>query len=155
MSLESELQIEQVSHLNLSDFSRAESGTSVRDVLAQLRAEKHNVCLVTDRGQLIGIFTDRDVLRKVAGVPNVLDGPVDNVMTRNPISVRPDISAAEAMRIMDERRFRNLPVVDDAGNILGDMTHHAIIDYLAARYPIDVLNRPPEPDRFPRKPEGG
>lgn len=155
MNLESELKIEQVSHLNLSDFSRAESGTAVRGVLALLRAEGHNVCLVTESGRLVGIFTDRDALRKATGVPNVLDGPIDAVMTRDPISIRPDVSAAEAMRIMDERRIRNLPVVDDAGNILGDMTHRAVIDYLAARYPVEVLNLPPELERFPRKQEGG
>ena len=60
MHLESELKNEQVSHLNLSDFSRVESGTSVRDALAQLRAERHYVCLITNNGHLVGIFTARD-----------------------------------------------------------------------------------------------
>ena len=155
MSLDSELKTEHVSHLDLSDFSSVASGTPVREALAQLRAERHYVCLITDRGHLVGIFTDRDALRKVTGVAGVLDGPIDDVMTRDPITIRPDISAAEAMRIMDERRIRNLPVVDDEGNIVGDMTHRAVIDYLASRYPVEVLNLPPDLDRFPRKPEGG
>ena len=155
MSLESELKSEQVSHLDLSDFSRTESGTSVRETLEQLRSEGHNVCLVTKNGHLVGIFTDRDALRKVTGKSDILDSPIDDVMTRDPITVRPGVSAAEAMRIMDERRIRNLPVVDDDGQILGDMTHRAVIDYLAARYPVEVLNLPPDLERFPRKQEGG
>jgi hypothetical protein len=56
---------------------------------------------------------------------------------------------------MDENHFRNLPVIKADGEILGDMTHQAVIAYLAARYPVEVLNRPPKPDQFPRKPEGG
>ena len=155
MSLESELREEKVSHLDLSGFSQVPSGTTVRDALATLRAERHNVCLVTQDGQLKGIFTDRDVLRKVVGAPSTLDNPIDDVMTANPITISPDSSAFEALRIMDENHFRNLPAVDAQGRIVGDMTHQAIINYLAARYPTEVLNRPPQSDRFPRKPEGG
>lgn len=155
MTLESELREEQVSHLDLSAFSQAPSGTSVRDVLAQLRADRHNACLVTDGQKLIGIFTDRDVLRKVVNSPQMLDAPIDEVMTKAPITIRPTMSAATALRTMDENHFRNLPAVDENGEIMGDMTHQSIIDFLAARYPVEILNRPPDPERFPRKPEGG
>ena len=155
MTLESELREEQVSHLDLSGFSRVVSGTSVRNVLTQLRAERHNACLVTDGARLVGIFTDRDVLRKIVNAPETLDAPVDNVMTKEPITIQPGASAAEALHIMDENHFRNLPAVDENGAILGDMTHQSIIDFLAARYPVEILNRPPDPERFPRKQEGG
>ena len=123
--------------------------------MAKLRREKQNVCLITQDERLVGIFTDRDVMRKIAGEPDLLDTPVDQVMTRDPIAIRADVSAAEALRIMDEKHFRNLPVVDGDSRILGSMTHRAIIDWLAARYPIEVLNLPPNLERFPRKPEGG
>lgn len=159
MSLESELRQEQVAHLDLSGFSSVTSGTSVRDALAQLRADGHNVCLITDGSngetQLKGIFTDRDVLRKVVGSPETLDADIDTVMTQNPITVAPTSSAADALKLMDDNHFRNLPAVDEAGAIRGDMTHQSIIAFLADRYPVEVLNLPPQPDRFPRKAEGG
>lgn len=155
MNLEAELHEQKVAHLDLTGFSLVASGTPVRVALEQLRAEHHNVCLVTADNELKGICTDRDVLHKVVGLPAILDRPIDEVMTPRPITVDPNTSAAEALRLMDENHFRNLPVVKQDGEILGDMTHQAVIAYLAARYPMEVLNRPPKPDQFPRKPEGG
>ena len=94
-------------------------------------------------------------MRKVIDVPGMLERPVDEVMTTDPITVGPDASAADALRLMERNHFRNLPIVDGNGRLLGIMTHQAIIDYLADRYPVEVLNRPIDPERFPRKAEGG
>jgi CBS domain-containing protein len=155
MSLESELRNEQVSHLSLSGFTAVPSGTSVRDAMGQMRAERNSVCLITRERSLTGIFTERDVLRKVAGAPDILDDSIDAVMTADPVSIGPDTSAAAALGLMDKHGIRNLPVLDASGEIVGSMTHMAVIEWLAARYPVEVLNRPPEPERFPRKAEGG
>jgi len=155
MSLETELQKERVSHLDLSGFSQIDSGTSVQNALEKLRIERHTVCLITDENSLVGIFTERDALRKVVGSPDLLEQPIDVVMSRDPITISPDLSAAEALTLMDANHFRNLPAVQADGTIVGNMTHESIIAYLADRYPVEVLNRPPQPDRFPRKAEGG
>ena len=165
MNLQSDLKTEHVSHLVVSGFARVSAGTSVRNALAQMRADRQVVCLVVNRdrrqsdGQnrdrLVGIFTERDVMRKVVDAPDMLDRPVDEVMTPNPITIAPDASAADALRLMDENHFRNLPIVDKSGKLLGNMTHQAIIQYLADRYPVEVLNRPIDPERFPHRAEGG
>ena len=94
----------------------------------------------------------------LAGVPEqstVWMSHFDEVMTARPITVLPDTSAADALWLMDDHHFRNLPVIDRQGQILGDMTYASIIQYLAARYPVEVLNRPARPEQYPRKPEGG
>ena len=155
MSLKEELMNEQVSHLDLSGFCQIASGTAVRQSLANMRQNKTNVCLVTKDNELVGIFTERDVLTKVATNPANLDVAVDEIMTPNPITVTPETSAADALWLMDAKQFRNLPVVNKNGRIVGNMTHQAVISFLAARYPVEVLNRPPRPDQFPRKQEGG
>jgi CBS domain-containing protein len=155
MSLENELKTERVSHLDLSGYSAIESGTPMTAVLDKLRADHRHVALVIGGGRLIGILTDRDIMRKVAPHPNALKSSVDVIMSRDPITVHPNTSAAEALRLMTEHHFRNLPVVDERGAIKGVMTHQAIIDFLSARYPEEVLNRPMSPDRFPRRAEGG
>ena len=155
MSLEQELKTEQVSYLNLSGFCQVDGTTAVRDVLHQMRKQKVNVCLITDGDVLKGIFTDRDVVLRVTTDLETLDRSIESVMTTNPITIKPDMSAAEALWLMDEKKIRNLPVVDANGHILGNMTHQTVIQYLAARYPVEVLNRPPRPDQFPRKQEGG
>ena len=143
MSLQQELQTEQVSHLDLNEFAQVPTGTSVRDVLNEMRADGRNVCLVADGARLAGIVTDRDVLQKVAVNSDLLDQPVDNIMTPEPITVTPETSAADALWLMDDKKFRNLPVVQADGTIVGNMTHQSVIAFLAARYPEEVLNRPP------------
>lgn len=155
MSLKQELMNERVAHLDLSKFCQVPSGTAVRAALAEMQQSKTNVCLVTNNNNLIGILTERDVLTKVATTPENLNIAIDEIMTADPITVTPDIAAAEALWLMDEKMFRNLPVVDESGKIIGSMTHQAVISFLAARYPIEVINRPPRPDQFPRKQEGG
>jgi CBS domain-containing protein len=155
MSLKEELKAERVVHLNLSSFCQVTDDTSVRDSLTRMREEGHNVCLVTESGKLVGVFTDRDVLRKIAAAPEKWEKPIKEVMTPEPLTVRPDSSAADALWLMEDHHFRNLPVVDDDGSIIGNMTYRAVIDFLATRYPIEVMNRPPHPGQFPRKAEGG
>ena len=155
MSLKEELQAEQVVHLNLSNFCQVASGTAVHDVLATMRQAGSAVCLVMDNGRLAGIFTERDVLQKVAAEPETWSLPVDQMMITAPVTIAPQLAASSALKMMDEHHFRSLPVIDQAGQILGTMTHRAIIDFLATRFPADVLNRPPHPGQFPRKAEGG
>ncbi len=155
MSLKEELQAERVSHLDLSNYCQLPSSTLVRDVLATMRQKGSIVCLVIDNGRLAGIFTERDVLQKVVASSEALEQPVAAVMTANPVTVSPDQPAINALQSMDTHHFRNLPVVDKDGRISGTMTHHAIIEFLATRYPTEVLNRPPRPAQFPSKAEGG
>ncbi|MCA9940103.1 MAG: CBS domain-containing protein [Anaerolineales bacterium] len=154
MTLREELQTEQVQHLNLTDFSRVTSDTTIGAAIAGMRAEHHHTCLVLSANKLVGIVTERDILRKVIGGDN-LHQLVTSIMTPDPITVTPDFPAADALWLMDRKGIRNLPVVDVTGKIVGNMTHKCILDYLAARYPTVVLNRPPAPDLVASTPEGG
>jgi CBS domain-containing protein len=108
-----------------------------------------------DQGNLVGILTDRDVLRRVAEHQEVWENPVSSIMTPNPITIDPTASAADAILLMDEKRIRNLPAVDGSGKVVGNMTHQAVINYLAARYPNEILNLPPNPNQIAEQVEGG
>lgn len=155
MNLKEDLHTEQVNHLDLTGFCQVETGSIIREVVGKMRAENVNVGLVMEEGSLIGILTDRDVLRRVAEHREIWNEPVDSIMTPTPVTIDPTASAADALWLMDEKRIRNLPAVDGAGNVVGNMTHQAVIDYLAARYPTEILNLPPNPNQFPDQVEGG
>jgi CBS domain-containing protein len=155
MDLKEDLLTEQVNHLDLTGFCQAETGFTIRTVVEKMRQENVNVCLVMDQGNLAGILTDRDVLRRVADHKDVWEKPVSSIMTANPITIDPAASDADALWLMDEKRIRNLPAVDGSGKVVGNMTHQAIIKYLAARYPTEILNLPPNPNQFPDQVEGG
>jgi CBS domain-containing protein len=154
MSLVKDLKAEQVIHLDLRIFTAVKVGTTVRETVEAMRQENHHCAIVTDRGNLAGIFTDRDLLKKVVDAPETWDGPIEAVMTPAPITVNSKDPADKALALMDEKHFRNVPVVNDNGQVIGNLTHHAIIKYLADRFPESVYNLPPDPDRVTSKRDG-
>ena len=68
--------------------------------------------MVNARGKLAGVFTDGDFRRHMAGDENLLSRPLKKVMTRNPICIRDDALAAEALKIFKERNIDDLIVVN-------------------------------------------
>src|ERR687886_2228755 len=78
------------------------------------RMERRGVssALVTDFGRLIGILTERDLLRAVAGRTHSSDARVREWMTRDPVTAGRTTPAHEAARTMLDRGFRHMPVVE-------------------------------------------
>ena len=76
--------------------------------------------LVMDEGAIVGIFTERDCLQKVARKSlNTAITPLRQVMTSNVRYATHDQSVEDCMRLMTERYFRHLPVLDEHGTLLG------------------------------------
>jgi CBS domain-containing protein len=155
MSIEHDLHTEPIAHLDLSEYTLVESGTSVRDTIAKMRAEKHNCAFITKKGKLTGIFTDRDVLRRIVDRPDLWDHPIEEVMTHRPKTLRAGQPTGDALKIMNDLHFRNTPVLEEDGGIAGNLTHFSIIRYLADHYPEAVYNLPPQPDVYAEEREGG
>lgn len=84
-------------------------------------ADKHiGALLVMEAGAIVGIITERDYARKIALLGRTsADTRVRDVMTRAVMYVQPTHSCQECMALMTENRLRHLPVVDDAGQLLG------------------------------------
>jgi arabinose-5-phosphate isomerase len=81
-------------------------------LLAMTRAKSGSVSVVNKAGRLVGVFTDGDLRRRMAADDDVLTRTLRQVMTRNPISIRQDALAVEAVRIFDERNIDDLIVVN-------------------------------------------
>lgn len=154
MSLEHDLRAEQVGRLDLSVFTTVASGASVAQVLQQMRKEGHGCALITRAGHLIGIFTERDVVIKVIDRPETWNTPIDHVMTPQPHTVGPTDSVATALRLMNCGHYRNVPVVDADGTLVGNLTHYAILRFFSDRFQQEIYNLPPDPDQVPRAAEG-
>jgi CBS domain-containing protein len=86
----------------------------VTDVLALL-AEKHiGAVLVTDNGKLVGILSERDVVRSLAqNGAATLELTAAALMTKNPNTATPDFTVTQAMALMTEKRFRHLPILEN------------------------------------------
>jgi CBS domain-containing protein len=78
------------------------------------RMERRGVssAIVTDFGRLIGILTERDLLRAVAGRIHSSESRVREWMTRDPVTAVTSTPAEDAARTMLERGFRHMPVVE-------------------------------------------
>jgi arabinose-5-phosphate isomerase len=76
------------------------------------RAKSGSVSVVNTKGKLVGVFTDGDLRRRMTAGDRVLEQTLKKVMTRNPICVRDDALAGEALKIFNERNIDDLIVVN-------------------------------------------
>jgi len=154
MDLLQELERTQVGHLSLDEHVTVDETATVADVVRQMRHQDRTTALVTRDGKLAGIFTERDALRKIGGRPEALSRPVRELMTPEPVAVAPEAVVVEALRKMRDGGFRDLPVVDGAGAIVGNLTDNAVVRYIGDCLQEVVLNLPPDPDQVPKSVEG-
>ncbi|MFZ5470992.1 MAG: cyclic nucleotide-binding/CBS domain-containing protein [Myxococcota bacterium] len=117
--------------------------------------ERHCGCtLVLREGRLAGIFTERDVLTKVAGRRLPPTTRVEEVMTADPDTLPASASIAYALRHMSVEGYRHVPLVDDVGRPLGVVGVRDIVGWMVSLFPDSVLHLPPLP-KIPVTPEGG
>jgi CBS domain-containing protein len=98
----------------------------------QMMADKDvGALLVIDQGQLVGVVSERDYARKVILLGRgSKDTPVSEIMAASPITIRPECSVDEAMRLITTHRIRHLPVVCD-GKILGVISIGDLVNWIA------------------------
>lgn len=103
-------------------MSRAVLRVRPEDTLEQgaqaMIERKTGSAVVTDSGKLVGIVTERDVLRAVANGRVPWSTKIADVMTHDPISVTPDTQTTDAIQIMLKGGFRHLPICEE-GNLVG------------------------------------
>lgn len=85
----------------------------ISEVLFKItQARAGSASVVNKKGRLSGIFTDGDLRRHLEVDPRLLQRKVKDVMTKSPITIGPEMLAAEAMRILKEKKIDEVPVVD-------------------------------------------
>ncbi|MGH7213996.1 MAG: CBS domain-containing protein, partial [Tepidisphaeraceae bacterium] len=93
---------------------------TVLEATNKMNAFKIGALLVMQDGRVAGMFTERDVMRRVIGeMRNPGQTRVSDVMSTDVICVGPEADLDEAGAIMKERRVRHLPVCDRDGNLYG------------------------------------
>ena len=98
----------------------AAENLSVKEaLLVMTRARSGSLSVVNPSGKLIGVFTDGDFRRHMAQDDNLLSQPLKNFMTRNPICIRDDALAVEALKIFNERNIDDLIVVNSRKEPVG------------------------------------
>jgi len=106
--------------------------TPVSEAVGFLREANVGALVVTDKGgQLIGILSERDIVRSLAeDGGELMDKTANDLMTRDVVTCKPQDRIEDLMRQMTEGRFRHLPVVDNGKLIgiisIGDVVKHRL-----------------------------
>ena len=129
-------------------------GTSLAQAIEQLRQNRGACALVCDAHRVVGILTERDVLRKVIGENIDLSRPVETVMTPSPRCLSPDDTLLAAVGLMTQGGYRHVPLVEPSGKRIGLVSAHDIVDHIAEHFPTEVHNLPPRLHQKARAPEG-
>jgi len=141
-----------LSQLHLRPAVSVELGTSLQHCIDLLLAHHMGCIVVTEGGKLRGIFTERDVLLKIAG--NKIDfetNKVDDYMTGHPVSVKESDPIFKPMKLMHQGHYRHVTVVDSEEKPVFILSIKDIIAYMIDFFPRDILNLPPHPIRLGAK----
>ncbi len=106
-------------------------------------------------GRLTGVLTERDIFGRLVGGDVDLSLPVETLMTAQPHTLNLEQPVRAAIDLMQTGRYRNIPIVDDDGLLVGVVRPQDLLKYLAEAFPEELLNLPPRPHQQMEQPEGG
>ena len=101
-----------VGEIMTSDVLTVDPSDTIGETAQKMVERGVSSAVVSDYGTLIGIVTERDLTRAVAGRVHTSEARVREWMTSDPITLGPDASADEAAKIMLDNGFRHVPIVD-------------------------------------------
>lgn len=151
ISLEAPLSI-----LSVSDPITVHEATSIQTVINILQEKSIGCLMVVNNNKLTGIFTERDMMLKVAGkgldwtqekVSSYMTGDVDTLKMGDPI--------AYALNKMVIGGFRHVPIIDDDAKPVGLISVKDIINHIGNYFSKDIINLPPQPLRENYSPRDG
>ena len=154
MELARNLKVECVSRLNPTPPRCVGPDQTVADAVALMRRHRVGCLLVCAGERVLGLFTERDLMRRVLAQGRPLSDRVSDHMTPDPVTVSPHEPISAAVRRMEEGGYRHLPVVDRGGKPRGILSVKRIVHYLVEHFPSTIYNLPPDPAAYPLEPEG-
>lgn len=157
-SLGRELEDAKIVHLPLNPPLFASKDTPLRKVLEKMRKARTGCTLIAENYQVIGIFTERDVLARVIEEKADLSAPIESFMTPQPEVLSSNDILSRAVQIMYEGGYRHIPIkkTDKEGNdrVIGILSIRNLIRYFGSNFPDEVYNLPPNPQQENRAREG-
>ena len=148
---------EKLKSLSRRDPLTVRPGTSLEECLALVqRTGMGDSVFVTDKaGRLKGVLTERDIFAKLVGTNADLSQPVESLMVDHPWTLHLEEPIRHAIDLMQTGRYRNVPLVDDDGALVGVVRPVDVLKFLAEAFPEELLNLPPRPQQRMIAQEGG
>jgi CBS domain-containing protein len=144
-TLAQSLRADPVSRLELRPVCSVDVSTSIDQTLRCMVERRIGCALVTENDQLVGIFTERDFVDRVASADLDIGQPIGAVMTRGPKTIQQSQSIQNAIELMEGGGYRHLPVLGDDAQPAGVLSVKDVVHYLVGYFPANVYNLPPTP----------
>ncbi len=127
-----------VGDLQITPYITVDANQTVEQTLRMMAEKDIAYMMVVDDGRLAGIFSERDVLHKVAEqYQQIKSRPLRDVMTAKPVVVYDSDSPAKALNLMVIGGFRHLPVLNVDDQIVGVLGPRRVTAYLCQQFSKD------------------
>ncbi|MGH9972055.1 MAG: CBS domain-containing protein [Pyrinomonadaceae bacterium] len=143
-----------VSMMETDDYVCLERSDPLSKAIEVMKEDEGGCAIVCENGRVVGIFTERDLLTKVIDEPVDMNAPVSNWMSPVVATLTPDATIGDAVAVMNEKSYRNVPLVKNDG-LVGSISVFDVISYLAESYPKETMNLPPNLDQVMNSTDGG
>lgn len=144
-----------VTSMETDDFVCIAAATPLSQTIEMMKQDEGGCAIVCqDDGSVVGIFTERDLLTKIVGQDVDLSTPVSDWMSPVVATLTPEATIGDAVNIMNDKGYRNIPLVKNA-KLVGSISVFDVIGYLAESYPQTTMNLPPNPDQVMDSTDGG
>ena len=153
--IEEILQEVRIDQLRLQHDHKVSPDTTLGEIYRLLFERRHGAVLICEDDQVVGIFTERDILYRTALESIDPSTPIRKLMTTDPVTLGTDQPLADAIRTMVEGGYRHVPLVDRDGREAGLLSSRVVLKYIADHFPEAVLNLPPHLHQRMIRPEGG
>lgn len=120
-----------ITHIKHQPYTCVDESTPIEDVLKQMATLDIACVMATRDGRLTGIFSERDVLDRVANLfASVRRDPIATVMTRSPSTIYESETVAKALGLMAIGGFRHVPILDVDDRVIGIVGPRRVNTYL-------------------------
>jgi arabinose-5-phosphate isomerase len=120
------LRVEQLMHGG-EKIPAVEPGTAMKDVVYEMNRKGLGMtCVIENANRLVGIITDGDLRRHMTDALRIAERTAGEMMTRNPVTVAPQMFAVEALNIMEQKKITAVVVVEGEARVVGVLHLHAL-----------------------------
>ena len=153
--LSSETFMEPLSNIDMPKALVLEDTHTIKDAIKLMQQKKIGSVVITKKGKLIGIVTERDILMKVIGVLKDWESsPITDIMTPNPEALMADDMIAFVLNNMHVGGYRHVPVIDDDHQPTHIISIKDVVSFILDHFPEEVANITSTPYRGVKSREG-
>ncbi len=127
-----------------TDVLTVDPDVNIRDAVRKMLDAGTEMVLVTEGGKLEGVFTFFDTIKALARGKKPARTPVRKFMSRNVVTCTRDSTLGQVLILMEENRYKNIPVVDENGHLVGMVSYYNVQDRedrdITLKESVDFIN---------------